>query len=425
MTDANNPEFIIDDSQLNISMLTNIIAPLMKITETFNAEDTLRLSLEDETLIKRQNSTYIYSFAGYLLDDSQTVYAQLDEALQTHDAYALLRAENDAFVLHILQSRISYTPRIQQGFALLLLLITFVSVLYTGMIIALGEISLEQPRLASQLSENVIGNLWRGLPYAFAILLILGAHELGHYFMMRRYRVQASVPYFIPSFGVTPFGTFGAVIILRGAIQNRRHLFDIGVAGPIAGLIFAVPILLIGLATSQIIPITGNLVEGNSIFYAFAKIITLGQFYPSNGQDVILNQWAWAGWTGLFVTALNLIPVGQLDGGHIIYALVGERARGYYWALIGILAMLLLFVSQVWLVFLILLALMGRFYAVPLDAVTPLDKNRTRLGWAMLIVFVLIFIPNPIGTYDGANGLLSFLLIVQAGLLHYIAKLKG
>ena len=170
--------------------------------------------------------------------------------------------------------------------------------------------------------------LWRGLPYTIAILLILGSHELGHYFAARHHKLAVTLPYFIPAPFISLIGTFGAFIQLREPMRNRKVLLDVGAAGPLTGLVFAIPILLIGLATSQVGPIQpGGMVEGNSLLYALAKIIVFGRFLPNGSVDVYVNQLAWAGWTGLLVTALNLIPIGQLDGGHILYSLIGERAR--------------------------------------------------------------------------------------------------
>jgi membrane-associated protease RseP (regulator of RpoE activity) len=304
-----------------------------------------------------------------------------------------------------------------------LLIATILSVLLTGTLIAAGETGLRDSALGDAIANNPIVHLWRGTPYAFAIMLILGSHELGHYFTMRRYGLAGSLPYFLPAPLISPFGTFGAAIVLRDSLRSRNMLFDLGASGPIAGMVFAVPILLIGLATSPVMLTGGGIVEGNSILYAAAKIITLGEFLPANGRDVLLNQFAWAGWTGFFVTALNLIPLGQLDGGHILYALLGDSARRLYAPLLGIMVALTLFVSQVWLVFAVLLMLVGRFYAVPLDDVTPLSPRRQQIGIAVLVMFALIFTPIPIGEYGVNNGLLAGLL-ATVGLWHWRGMVK-
>ena len=243
--------------------------------------------------------------------------------------------------------------------------------------------------------------LWRGWPFSLSIMLILGAHELGHYFAARYHKVAVTLPYFIPLPIISPIGTMGAVIRMKAPIKNKRALFDIGVAGPLAGLSFAVPLLLYGLATSQTGPISSiGLLEGNSILYYLAKFAVFGQFLPSETADVYLNQVAWAGWVGLLVTALNLMPVGQLDGGHIVYSLIGERAKKLFTPVIAILGALTLasfFIDNTftWGIWVLLLFFFGRAHAEPLDDVTPLDARRRWLGIATLIIFVLIFVPIP------------------------------
>jgi Zn-dependent protease len=168
-----------------------------------------------------------------------------------------------------------------------------------------------------------------GLPYSIGLLLILGAHELGHYFAARKHRIQVTSPYFIPA----PFalGTFGALISMRGLVRNRRALFDVAVAGPLAGLVFAIPALLIELQYSKVVmgnasPETmhGGVEVGSSFLMAILSKLTLGPA-AAEGHRLILHPLAFAGWLGLLVTALNLLPIGQLDGGHITHALLGSR----------------------------------------------------------------------------------------------------
>src|SRR5690606_23470644 len=182
---------------------------------------------------------------------------------------------------------------------------------------------------------------------------------------------------------------------LRQPLRNRKILMDVGAAGPLAGLFFAVPILLIGLASVPPHPMSmlGGIYEGDSILYAAAKVITYGHFVPDGQVDVCINcnQLAWAGWTGLLVTALNLFPLGQLDGGHIIYSAFGDRARKLYYPLMGLMILLTLFVSSTWWLWLLMLLFLGQMYAAPLDTITPLDKPRRWVALAALIIFVLIF----------------------------------
>jgi membrane-associated protease RseP (regulator of RpoE activity) len=164
--------------------------------------------------------------------------------------------------------------------------------------------------------------IWNGFTYMGCIMGILLCHEMGHYVMGRRNRVGVSLPYFIP-FPLSLFGTLGAVIVMRGRIRSRNALMEVGASGPIAGMLVAIPILLIGLSLSAVEPLPDQgLIEGQSLLYMALKWIAVGEI-PA-GHDVMLHPMAWAGWIGLLVTMLNLLPIGQLDGGHIFYALWGK-----------------------------------------------------------------------------------------------------
>lgn len=374
------------------------------------------LSLEDRATMIQGDVDYMLTVDGYLKDDSESAYDVLDKQLEKQDMMALFREvyTPDGKVkhrLHILEGRMKTPSQPSPIPNIVLLILTIASTLYIGTATAIGEIRLTDVILADTLSQNVLTELWRGLPYTISIMLILGSHEMAHWFMMRKYKVVASLPYFIPSFLFSPFGTFGAVIVTKGAIKNRKALFDIGVAGPLAGLIFAIPILLIGLATSPVIEIIGGAVEGNSIVYALSKILVFGQFLPNATSDVMVNQLAWAGWTGLFVTALNLIPLGQLDGGHILYATFGSRARKLYYPILGVALFLTIFVSSIWVILLLMLMLLGKVYAVPLNDITRLDPLRRRIATLTLIIFALIFIPAPIMTPDNSGGMIASVFI--------------
>ena len=164
-----------------------------------------------------------------------------------------------------------------------------------------------------------------GLSYSVPLMLILLCHELGHYFVARAHGVPASLPYFIPLPPVLGFGTMGAVIGMRQVTADRRKLIDIGAAGPLAGLAVAVPVLIYGLSLSPVLPLhPGGMQEGNSLLYGLLKLVTKGDWLPSATHDVNLHPTAFAGWAGLLVTMINLLPIGQLDGGHIATAYFGN-----------------------------------------------------------------------------------------------------
>ena len=172
---------------------------------------------------------------------------------------------------------------------------------------------------------------WAGGPaFAATLMTILLCHELGHYVVSRRHRIDVSLPYFIPLPPVISVGTLGAVIRMRKPIEDRNALFDVGAAGPIAGLVVAIPLLVVGLMLSHVEPLQLDaqhrypVIEGNSILYALLKYAVFGRWLPSGGVDVRLHPMADAGWFGLLLTMINLMPIGQLDGGHIARAALGQ-----------------------------------------------------------------------------------------------------
>jgi membrane-associated protease RseP (regulator of RpoE activity) len=246
-------------------------------------------------------------------------------------------------------------------------------------------------------------NLWVGWPFAVSLLSILLAHEMGHYFASRHHRVPASLPFFvplpIPEFLGNVLGTMGAVIVMKGRITNRRSMLDIGAAGPLIGLIVAIPVLLIGLSLSYVEPLPMDQaysMEGNSLLYLLLKFAIFRRWLPSNGLDVFISPVAFAGWAGLLVTSFNLIPTGQLDGGHVLYSLLGEKARWLTWPIILVLILLGLTVWTGWFLWAGLVFLFGQRHPGPLDTITKLDGKRKLVAVAVLAAFVLTFTPIPL-----------------------------
>lgn len=235
-----------------------------------------------------------------------------------------------------------------------------------------------------------------GWSYAFSVVGILFAHEMGHYIACKYYGVPATLPYFIPLPVISPFGTMGAVIRMRGFIPNRRALFDIGAAGPIAGFIVTLPILFIGLQQSEIVPAAMNtentMILGESLFFKMISQLAIGPV--AEGMDVSLHPMAYAGWVGLFVTALNLLPIGQLDGGHILYSMLSWRSRPVYHVFLGLLGVVCIFYPG-WLLLFILLLWLGRHHPEPGNNFIPLDRNRRLLGYVIFLIFILTFTPKP------------------------------
>lgn len=398
--------------------LRELVRPHFAIAfeENTRIEDLLS---EDQAFLrgsKNNQARLVVSYTGHLKTDAETAYKELDKALAPDNMFPLFRTnpkDSDAVhIIHIVEGRVVKQPSWSIWPNLILFLLTIFSVLYTGTVIAIAQIGLDNPAQAEAMSNNllnVFAELWRGWPYALSIMLILVAHEMGHYIMIRRYGLRASLPYFIPAWLISPFGTYGATMIIGEPLKNRRALLDVGAAGPIAGFIFAVPIVFIGLATSRLMPITpGGFTEGNSLLYIFAKLSIFGQLLPDGKVDVLVNQLAWAGWTGLLLTALNLLPIGQLDGGHILYSLLGYRARRAYWpVLIGLLALSIIFFQLTWLIIWVLLFFFGRFYFLPLNDITPLNPTRRWIAIASIVIFVLTFTPVPLYVNNAGTDNLS------------------
>ena len=239
----------------------------------------------------------------------------------------------------------------------------------------------------------------QGLWYSATVLLILGAHELGHYLACRYYQVDASLPFFIPMPGVLT-GTLGAFIRIREPIPTKRMLFDIGIAGPLAGFVFALPALFIGVALSPVVQVPDDLVGfhlGEPLLFRMAAWLTWGSI--AEGYSLNLHPMALAAWFGLLATALNLFPIGQLDGGHISYAVLGRRSTTLTLASICV-SIGLTFLSMSWLVWTFLLVamtlVMGPRHPRTIDEDIPLDRTRIWLAVLALIVLAVCFTPSPI-----------------------------
>jgi membrane-associated protease RseP (regulator of RpoE activity) len=241
--------------------------------------------------------------------------------------------------------------------------------------------------------------LVQGLPYSLTLLTILVAHELGHYVACLFYRIDASLPYFLPA--PTFIGTFGAFIRFRSVVRSRRELFDVAVAGPLAGFLFVIPALGLGMALSKVvggIGQEGELRVGTPLLLWILERLT---FPGVSSTDIYLHPIARAAWVGLLSTALNLLPIGQLDGGHIVYALFGERHRQI--SLFVICALVPLgFVYWPWWIWAGVLFFLGRRHFSIVDA-SRLGPERVRIAAFIVAIFVLSFIPAPV-MYNGEQG---------------------
>jgi membrane-associated protease RseP (regulator of RpoE activity) len=338
----------------------------------------------------------------------------------------LRREENDDLVVGVpaLPTPGKPNPLVNAG----LFLLTLLSVAYAGLV---NGASYLHPRAESLSEVNLFspGAILLGAAFTAAFLGILLAHEFGHYIAARRHGTPVSLPYFIP-FPFSPLGTMGAAIRLLAPARDRKVLLDIGMAGPLAGLAVAIPVLLLGLALSRVDPLpatvqgfAGLTLEGNSVLYLLAKLVTKGELLPApasygavspvvywlryavmgqpvpiGGRDVMLHPVAWAGWAGLLVTALNLVPAGMFDGGHTIFVLIGRKAARLLPFLVGFL-LLLGFAWSGWWLWAALVFFLGRAYAVPLNDITPLDPKRRRIAMLGMVLFLLLFMPVPFRSF--------------------------
>ncbi len=244
-------------------------------------------------------------------------------------------------------------------------------------------------------TDNIIDSIVSGFPYSLTLLSILGVHEFGHYFAAKKFGVRATLPYFIPFPSIV--GTMGAVIKTQSPIPHRRALFYIGVMGPIPGFVVSLAASIIGVMLSEVLPLPPaegiTPIFGNSLLFGF--IVTQIHGVIPAGFDIALHPFAWAGWIGFLVTSLNLIPIGQLDGGHILYSLIGRKQVYAGWtAFAGLIILTFIWPGWgVW-IFLTLLMLMVAHPYIPERQELSFIEKLT--GWLCMVILVITFIPVPV-----------------------------
>lgn len=265
---------------------------------------------------------------------------------------------------------------------LILFVATFISTLAAGAFWAGIDLFKEPHRI------------FEGFPFAGTLMVILLVHELSHYRAANRHGTKATLPYFIPV--PMAFGTLGAFIKMKSPIITRKALIDIGASGPIAGFVVSVIACVAGLHLSRVIPLTGTenmFTLGDSLLFTLLSRMTIG-ITPDNA-DILLHPIAFAGWIGLFITSLNLIPVGQLDGGHIAYAFLGDRHKKLSIVLIVALGVMAIFFWPGWAIWAGLMLILGIKHPPVLYWEEPLDSRRRITGIISLIIFVITFVPTP------------------------------
>jgi hypothetical protein len=363
---------------------------------------------------------YLARYSGRLTLPSEKAYEKLSLLLDPLQLVPIFRSEDDEHVIYIKDALPKYEePSRRTNY--LLFLITFFSILLAGIVTVYdGPETLE----LAVIWFHVKDKLDLALAFAVCMLGILTAHEFGHYFAARHHKTRVTLPFFIP-FPLSPFGTMGAFIRLLEPPRNKKVLLDIGLAGPLAGLVVTLPVLIYGLTLSSVNPLPEVFpenfgFEGNSILYLAIKYLIHGAWLPQpasyqglapliywlryfftgyplpqGGVDVTIHPIAWAGWAGLLITSLNLLPVGQLDGGHIVYSLFGKQLK-WIRPMIVLILFLLGFLWSGWWIWALMILFLMRRSAEPLDDITELDPGRKALARFGLIIFFLIFMPVPL-----------------------------
>jgi len=267
---------------------------------------------------------------------------------------------------------------------LVLFVLTFLSTLLAGAFFQKGINIFREPM-----------RILEGLPFSLTLMTILLAHELSHYLASRKHHTKATLPYFIPA-PITLIGTFGAFIKMKSPIITRKALVDIGASGPIAGFLLSVGAAFVGLSYSSVVPVAeakGALGLGDSLLFSFLSNLVFGRLPETH--EVLLHPMAFAGWIGLFVTSLNLIPIGQLDGGHIAYAFLGERQRVVSKVLVATLLLLGLFFWEGWAFWGAVMILLGLKHPPVIYWEVPLDRKRRAAGAFAFFIFIITFMPAP------------------------------
>jgi len=364
------------------------------------------MHVEDHEVLKPPDA--VIAFRGQVHGDTEAAFEHMTQRFAAYDYTAWLRDRPGGGHEVIATKGVLERRPGRTWINVVLFLVTLFSVLYIGASNELDPSMIEDPESLGRLIVTLT-HLHLGIPFAATLMGVLLAHELSHYFVARRYGSPVSLPFFIP-LPLSLMGTMGAVIVQRAPMRNRKALFDIGIAGPLGGLVVAIPLLILGLTLSNVEPspivVPPNVEifqEGNSLLYLALKYLVFGKILPSNGEDVWLNSAAFAAWAGLLVTMINLIPVGQLDGGHVSYALLGRRAWTFGYVAIaamvawgGWLTMSGNDAGGFWMTWGFLNLILNRRHPPPLDDATKLGWPRIGLGLLMLVIFILLFMPAPL-----------------------------
>jgi Zn-dependent protease len=373
--------------------------------ENFNKETDL-----DIEFLKKQIGQYFpfydlkydYRTAAFFCrideDTLEENFNSLRKSLSEKNYIPMLRYEKGEHKIFIIKKVIKKEKPIWINLSLLIA--TIITATLTGSILYIEEFDIWNESF-SGLIPNIlevfnVNNLFFGaILFALPLMSILFVHEMGHYYISKKHGIRSSLPFFLPIPPILPsfnIGTFGALISSRDPMPNKKALFDVGIAGPLAGFIVAVPITAIGIATSTIVPISniesGEPVLGISLlFLIFSRLI----LNVPAGFGLNLSLVAFAGWVGLLITSINLLPAGQLDGGHIFRAFLGEKQKYAGW-----IAIFVMILTGWWFFALIIIFMIGMMHPPPLNDITKLDVKRKLLFIVALAILILCYIPYPI-----------------------------
>lgn len=358
--------------------------PFENVGEQVRNQIADQFHIESVTLAKNGAAL---QFTGDFVGESGTAFERIQSRLQALGLMALASRDRARTLLMVVKALPPAKPS-RPLINLVLLLLTIITTTFVG--------AQYSQTCAGFFSRAFSLDFWRdsvrllnGLAFSLSVLAILSTHELGHYVLARKHRIAVTLPYFIPA--PIGLGTLGAFIRLKAPIESRKSLFDVGIAGPLAGLAVALPVFVLGLLFSNV-QACGRSVYGNSIFVDALSALVHGS-HP-RGWILVMHPLAYAGWVGFLMTGLNLLPIGQLDGGHVTYAILGRYAT-----LIAQVAFFVMIALSVvypgWLVWAFLILVLGLRHPPPLNDVTPLDTPRRVLGIATMLFALLIIVPVP------------------------------
>ena len=342
----------------------------------------------------KQRGAQVLRFRGHMIADPEEGYSLLRQRFAALGYTPILRREGEYEVVTALPVVFASSTPKRWWINLVLFLLTIASTTLVGAVL---EQELPFDESLMRLFQNP-RLLLSGIPASLTIMGILTVHEFGHYFAARKHGLDSSLPYFIPlPFGL--IGTLGAIIRMRTPWEDRDALFDVGAAGPLAGIAIALPLFFIGLMVSPALPPQPDgLPLGTPLLLRWMEdLVYLLRDIPQD-YDIYVNSWAFTAWFAVFISGLNLLPIGQLDGGHVAYAVLGDRMRVLSTVVLVVLGALGIFLWSGWYMWLGFSFLSGWMHPPPLNALTPLSRTRRILGYCVFALMVLLFTPAPFPT---------------------------